>query len=70
MADIVDFNGMVDSGKSYMAWIGNGFHLVRAIREIRRGKNKGRFEIKYLRGRKIKKLILSRDMIVERGETK
>ena len=48
-----------------MAWIYNGWRLAREVREIRRGKNKGKFEIKYKKGYKLKKTIISADAIRE-----
>lgn len=41
-----------------MIWVGNGWRLARGIREIRRGLNKGKVEAKYLKGSKIKKIII------------
>jgi len=44
--------------KNELVWINNGFRLARGIREIRRGKNKGKLEVKYLKGSRIKKTII------------
>jgi len=48
------------------AWVGDGWKAVLAIRQIRRGKNKHKFEIKYRRGSKIKKAIVRHYAIAER----
>lgn len=41
------------------AWVGNGFRPIYEKREIKRGKNKGRFEVVYRgRGNRFKKAII------------
>lgn len=44
-----------------MVWIRNGWRLAYSTREIRRGKNKGRFEVRYKKGYKLKKAIVGAD---------
>jgi len=41
-----------------LVWIRNGWRLSYSTREIRRGKNKGRFEVHYKKGYKLKKAIV------------
>ena len=46
-------------------WIINGWRLALEIREFKKGKNKGKFEVKYRRGHTIKKAVVSTNAIME-----
>ena len=39
-------------------WIKNGFRLAYECREIKKGKNKGKLEVKYRKGNHFKKAIV------------
>ena len=52
-----------------MAFIKNGWKLILSSREIRRGKKKGLFEIKYRKGSYIKKAFVS-EKDIRRGVIK
>lgn len=53
------------------AWIIRGFRpIYNSIREIGWGKNKGKVEIFYLKGKKLKKMLIHKDDIVERYDEK
>jgi len=43
-----------------IAWIGNGFRPVFSIREIRRGRQKGKLEVTYRHGSRIRKVKVAR----------
>ena len=51
--------GENDSRPVRRVWIKNGFRLARAVREIRRGKNKGKFEVGYLKGTRLRKVLVA-----------
>jgi len=65
MGDIKDFTH-IEEGSGYMVWVNNGFRLARGLRQIRRGRNKGKYEVKYLKGSRIKRAIVRKDVISER----
>lgn len=54
---------------SEIAWIRDGFRQIYGKREIRRGKNKGRYEVKYrANGNVMRKKIVSKNSIKLGGQ--
>jgi len=47
------------------AWIRNGYRCIYEIREIKRGKNKGKIEATYRKGLKYRKIKLNKMDIVK-----
>jgi hypothetical protein len=53
----------VDESKTLYQIFTNGWHMVREMRRIRRGRNKGKFEVKYLKGTRLKKIIVPQNQL-------